>query len=143
MSTTLKVSLVTIVCAVAAFILGPIIWHPAEADGPGSLLPFFIIVSAMESIALGLGVSFLLFGWKWVTRVTHDTKTAAKILYVAIAWSLVSWWPHDNMHISNAHDNWGRLLMIEYMFHVTLIAAAIGMAWSFLHLLKKQQGMAM
>lgn len=141
MTTRTKTIIVTVIVAVAAFMAGPMIWPPAtEGDGPGSLLPLFLVVSALESIGLGLGVSFLLFGWPWVKRVAQDMKTPARILYVAIAWSLVSWWPHDNMHMSNAHDNWGRLLMIEYIFHVTLILAAAGMAWSVLRVFQRLQG---
>lgn len=139
MSTRTKVLLITIPVAVAAFSLGPVIWPPAEGEGPGPLLGLFIAVSAIESIAFGLGVSFLFLGWPWVKCVAQESKTVARILYVSIAWSLVSWWPHDNMHISNAHDNWARLALIEYMFHVTLVLAAMGMAWSFFHVMKRCQ----
>ncbi len=141
MSTKLKVTLVTVVVAIVTAVLGPIIWTPANGEGPGALLPYFIVVSLLESIAFGLGVSFLVFGWSWVRRATRETGAAARILYVSIAWSMMSWWPHDNMHISNAHDNWGRLLMIEWLFHVTLILAAIGMAWSFFQVMKKNQAL--
>jgi hypothetical protein len=36
---------------------------------------------------------------------------------------MVSWWPHDNLHISNGNDLRG-LLFIEYGFHFTLMIAA-------------------
>jgi hypothetical protein len=44
--------------------------------------------------------------------------------YLAIAWTLVSWWPHSNMHRVNG-ENLGGLLMIDYTFHVTLMLASL------------------
>ncbi|HEV8224498.1 MAG TPA: hypothetical protein VGP74_04510, partial [Rubrobacteraceae bacterium] len=50
-------------------------------------------------------------------------------------WFLVSWWPHDNLHIHNGEDLQG-LLYIEYGFHVTLMLAGIVLAYSLLTMLK-------
>ena len=52
-------------------------------------------------------------------------------MYLSIGWFLVSWWPHDNLHIHNGMDMQG-LLYIEYSFHVTLIIAALVLAFSLL-----------
>jgi hypothetical protein len=56
-------------------------------------------------------------------------------MYLAIGWFLVSWWPHDNMHIHNGNDLQG-LLYIEYGFHVTLMAGGLILAYSLLTMLR-------
>jgi hypothetical protein len=59
--TWVKVTLVTLILGVAAMALGPILWPIAEAGAqptPGQLF-FFIVLEAIQSLAFGLGVSFL------------------------------------------------------------------------------------
>ena len=51
---------------------------------------------------------------------------------------MVSWWPHDNLHLHNGMDLQG-LPFIEYGFHVTLIIAAFVLAYSLLTLLKPEE----
>jgi hypothetical protein len=58
-----KVTLVTLILGVAAMALGPILWPLAEGGAqptPGQLF-FFIVLEVIQSLAFGLGVSFLLF----------------------------------------------------------------------------------
>jgi hypothetical protein len=99
-------------------------------------MPFFMVVSLFEALALGLGVSFLVFGLPLVRRVSLDLKIRAWLMYLGIGWVLVSWWPHGNLHMSNG-DNMQRLLYIEYAFHVTLIISAAIVAYCFLSLLRE------
>lgn len=111
MKTWMKVLGVTVAVAVPAMILGPIVWPPAEG-GPeptAGQLPFFIFLAAMESILLGLGVSFLIFGLPLVRRFAVGSELGAWAMYLAIGWLLVSWWPHDNLHIHVGNDMQGLL----------------------------------
>ena len=118
MKAWVKYLVVTIVLAVPAFILGPILWPPSNEIVPtATQLPFFIALSAIEALIFGLGVGFLIFEWR---------PTSAS--FWAISWLLVSWWPHDNLHIHNALEPIG-LLKIEYGFHVTLIIASLIIAY--------------
>jgi hypothetical protein len=48
---------------------------------------------------------------------------------------MVSWWPHDYLHIHNGNDLQG-LLYIEYGFHLTLMLAGIVLAYSLLTMLR-------
>jgi hypothetical protein len=48
-----------------------------------------------------------------------------------------SWWPHDNLHISNGNNLQG-LLFIEYGFHFTLMIAALVLAYCFLSLIRQR-----
>ena len=58
----IKVLVITLLVTIPAFLLGHVIWHPmGMAPSPGQV-PFFMVVSFFEALALGLGVSFLVFG---------------------------------------------------------------------------------
>lgn len=143
MKTWIKVLIVTVVVAVPAMILGPIVWPPAEG-GPeptAGQLPFFIFLAAMESVLLGLGISFLIFGFPLTSRISSGSKPLTWAMYLAIGWLLVSWWPHDNLHIHVGDDMQG-LLYIEYGFHVTLMVCGLIMAYGFLTFLREGLGKA-
>ncbi len=128
------------IVAIASFLLGPVLWPKTGDFAPvGAQLGLFIVLSAIESLALGAGIAFLLYGWKWTKCVESGSKPAALGLYLSIAWLLISWWPHDNMHATTGHDDLWRLLLIEYMFHVTLILAAAVLAWNFFHVMQRCQ----
>ena len=135
--TWIKVLVITLLVTIPAFLLGHIIWRPmGMAPSPGQV-PFFMVVSFFEALALGLGVSFLVFGLPLVRSVPSQLKTRAWLMYLGIGWALVSWWPHGNLHMSNG-DNMQRLLYIEYGFHVTLVISAAIVAYCFLSLLRER-----
>jgi hypothetical protein len=123
--------LVTVVVGVLVFLLTPL-WPmpPTAPRPPGNLLPLFVLLILVESIAFGLGVAFLVFGLPPLRRMGRPAglTTAA---YVAIAFLLVNWWPHDSLHRLNG-SNWSGLVLIEYGFHVPLILAGAVLAWFFI-----------
>ena len=131
-----KVALVTTLFAVPAMALGQVIWPPAPGGPSPSAgqLPFFIFLAVFEAVTFGLGVSFLLFGFAPLRRAVGATWRAWAI-YLSVGWFLVSWWPHDNLHIHNGSDLQG-LLYIEYGFHVTLMLAGIVLAYALLTMLR-------
>jgi hypothetical protein len=133
MSQKTTIILLTVVIAIAAFLVGPVLWPMADhGSAPtGAQLPFFILVSALEALAFGFGIAFLIYGWKWMKPVADQSRKVALVIYLCAAWLLVSWWPHDNMHIAHDMADWWGLIRIEYMFHVTLIIAGAGLAWAF------------
>ncbi len=137
MKSWIKALIITFFFGVPAFVLGPVIWPPA-AHGPelsSAQLPFAIAVFAIEALAFGLGISFLTLGLPVVRKVSEGSRARAWAAYLSIGWLVVSWWPHDNLHIHNGMDMQG-LLYIEYGFHVTLIIAASVLAFSLLTLLR-------
>lgn len=139
MKTWVKVLMTTVVVAIPAFLLGPILWPPADMGvGPtAGQLPFFLFLAAFEAITLGLGISFLLFGMPIVRRVAAGSKLRAWAMYLSIGWLMVSWWPHDNLHMSNGMDLQG-LLYIEYGFHLTLMIAGLVLGYSFFSLMTER-----
>src|SRR3954470_5120550 len=135
--TWIKVLIVSLLVTVPAFLLGHVIWHPMGMAPSPEQMPFFMLVSFVEALALGLGVSFLVFGLPLVRSVPSDLKIRAWLMYLGLGWALVSWWPHGNLHMSNG-DNRQRLLYIEYGFHVTLVISAAVVAYCFLSLLRER-----
>ena len=114
-----------------SFALTRVIWPdaPGAAQPSAGLLPFYIVVGLVESFAFGLGVAFLIFGWRMVSSF-GQRRGLTLLTYLSIAWLLINWWPHDNLH-RVIGSNFSRLIWIEYGFHVTLIAAAACVAYFF------------
>ena len=131
--------MVTVIVGVAAMALDPILWPIAEggAQPTAGQLFFFIVLEAIQSLAFGLGVSFLVFGLPTVRRVSPNSQLMAWAMYLSIGWLLVSWWPHSHLH-QVVGENLQGLLYIEYGFHVTVIIGAIVLAYGFLSLLREQ-----
>ena len=135
MQTRVKAIAVALVFAALGFMLNPsapigqAVWGP-QPEGPapeGAVLGALVLYSVLEAIAFGLGAAFIAFGWPLVKKAAASTA-GASAAFAAIAWMLVSWVPHSAMHMTNAHDDFARLALIEYVFHVTLIASAIVLA---------------
>lgn len=135
MRTWVKVLIVTLVVAVPAFFLGPVLF-PSAADGPvptSGQLPFFLLLGATDAILLGLGVSFVLFGLPVIRMVSPDSKARAWVMYLSISYLMISWWPHLNLHRSNGLDLQG-LLYIDFGFHLPLEIVSIALAYCFISL---------
>jgi len=66
------------------------------------------------------------------------SKRMTYTMFVSIAWFLLSWWPHDNLHLHNGLNLQG-LLFIEYGFHVTLMLAGAVLAFCFVRLLRRSR----
>jgi hypothetical protein len=136
-----KVAAVTLVAAITAMVVGPILWPtsdpPLFPDPTAAQLPFFVVLQVVTCLTFGLGVSFLLFGWPVVRRVSADRKLRAWSMYLSIGWLLVSWWPHGHLHQHNGHDVQG-LLYIEYGFHVAPMLAALVVAYRFFSLMRER-----
>jgi hypothetical protein len=135
--TWVKVLLVTVVVAIPAFILGPIIWPPAEGSPSptATQIPFLLFLNLVQATVLGVGVSFLAFGLSVMRRISPDSKVRAWAMYLSIAYLMISWWPHINMHVHNAPDNLQGLIYIDYLFHLPSMIAALVLAYCFFSLL--------
>ena len=135
--TWVKVSVVTVLVAIPAFILGPIIWPPAEGSPSptAAQIPFLLFLNLVQATVLGLGVSFLAFGLSVIRRISPHSKVRAWAMYLSIAYLMVSWWPHINMHVHNGPDDLQGLIYIDYLFHLPSMIAALVLAYGFFSLL--------
>lgn len=130
-----KILILTLLVAIPAFVVGPMLFPPA-AGGPSPTagqMPFFLFLGATDAILLGLGVSFLIFGLPVLMRVSPDSKLRAWAMYLSIGYLMVSWWPHLNMHAHNGLDLQG-LLYIDFIFHLPLEIAGATLAYCFITL---------
>lgn len=133
----LKWLAVTFVLGAIAFVAspnGPLggFWRPSP-DFPqptSAQLPLFILLNVAEVLAFGLGIAFLIFGYPLMRAIAPASKRLTLWAFLSIAWLLVNWWPHDSLHVANGM-NMGGLLVIEYLFHVTLIVAGAILAYFF------------
>lgn len=125
-----KFAAVTVAVAIPAFVVAPLLFSsPAGLPEPtGAQLPLFMVLGALEAIAMGLAVAVALFGGGWF-RQLFSTPARARVAQVAAVWFLGNWWIHDNLHIANGVDM-GGLLAIEYAFHVTLMVAGAALVWA-------------
>ena len=138
MNTTAKVLIVTLVVGIAGFLTashGPLgsFWapDPGMSQPVGLQVPLFMVLGAIEALALGLGASFLLFGYSTLKANTSVTEPMTRAAHLATAWLLMNWWAHDSLHQHNGMYLNG-LLGIEYGFHVTLIICGLIVARFFL-----------
>lgn len=116
---------ISFILAILTIPLGIIIWPPAAGSPmPTSIqLPFFIGLSLFEGLSFGVGFYFLFDGLKLLKKFKVSDRLTT-LAHLAITWTIISWWPHDHIHMHNGMDLTG-LLFIEYGFHVTLIISGI------------------
>lgn len=112
--------------------------HGEDPSPVGMQKALFMLLTAIQSLAFGLGVAFLFFGWKAVSSFLPADRGLSLAVHLAISWSLLSWWIHSNLHQTHNPENLGALLAIEYGFHVTLIFSGLIIAYFFL--MKSKQG---
>jgi hypothetical protein len=138
MKTWQKVFIMTLLFGVPAFFLGPVIW-PISADFPApnpEQIPYFILLSVFDSLFFGLGIAFILFGWPLVLRMANGARMLGWAIYFSIAFLLVSWWPHINLHNTTGFNLQG-LLYIDYGFHIPLMISGAIVAYGFLNLFRQ------
>jgi hypothetical protein len=141
--TWVAVLLITLIVAVPAFMLGPIIWPPGPAP-TSAPIPYFLamdVLKAVFAVFLGLGISFLIFGLPVIRRISPDSKMRVGAMYLSIGYLMVSWWPHINMHAHNAPDDLQGLLYIRHLFHVPLIISGAVLAYCFISLVRQRARM--
>jgi hypothetical protein len=131
MASKYSAAAVTLAVSAVAFLTTFAIWPnpPGALQPPSTLLPFFAVLSIIECLAFGLGVTFMVFGGARLAALGQGRRLTI-LAYVCTAWLLVNWWPHDNLHRVTGFE-WVGLLKIEYGFHVTLMIAGAVVAYFF------------
>jgi hypothetical protein len=132
-------AVITVAGGVLAFVLAPQspvgqqFWpamlelDPAPA---GAQIVLFMALGAIESLAFGAGLAVLLLGRGPVRRLFGPQRAGlATASHLSVFWLLWSWWLHVGMHMTSGMRA-GRVLVIEYAFHVTSILAAAVLAYA-------------
>lgn len=132
-------AIITAAVAIPAFLLGPVLFPPADigVEPTATQLPFFLFLAVGDALLLGLGVSFLLFGFPIMRKVSPDSKIRAWTMHLSIGYLMVSWWPHLNLHTHNGMNLRG-LLYIDYFFHLPLEIAGVALALCFVSLMRSR-----
>lgn len=123
---------ISLFVAIPAFLLARVIW-PLPTPPPEDLTLFLTLVSAVECLLLGFGISFVVFV---LQKLKSRKKKFSKLdwaTFISIAWILISGYPHDNNHLVHHGADLHDLVQIEIFFHGTLAAAAIVVAVYWLH----------
>ena len=118
--------------------LGRLLGGQAESIGPeptGIQIALLMIIGVIQTFVFGLGVAFLIFGYPLVNAAPVKPGLALAT-YLSIAWSLINWWPHSNLH-QTAGGDFASLIAIEYGFHITTILAGLIMAYFFVTVLRQ------
>ena len=122
---------VALIITALAFVLAPMaplgsrVWPaPFELNPPPTPLQanLFMLLTLMESIALGLAIAFLILGGQAVRNLVGARRGLATAMHLSAFWVLGNWWLHDSLHMIYSLTPTG-LLSIEYAFHATLMTA--------------------
>ena len=135
----LKWLAVTVVVAAVAVPLSFVLWKtpPGVATPPSSILPFFLPIGVViPALSLGFGVAFMLFGRNLLR--TDKPSGLSRASFVSIWWLLVNWWPHSNFH--RVASGWANIVVIDYVFHTTVIIATCVVAAFFVSALRERRG---
>lgn len=135
MSKSWQMSLLTVVIGGAAFFTGPKIWpmgHEVPTPPP-NLLPGYIAISAVEALAFGFAVAFAVFGWSAIRDLRLGARWLNRLLFVTLFWFMGNWWIHDNLHMHIGLDM-NRLIYIEFVFHMSMLACGVTLALSLMRL---------
>lgn len=135
MSKPWQMFFLTVVIGVAAFFAGPQIW-PSSHDvpmPPPNLLPGYMAISAVEALAFGFAVAFVVFGWPAIRDLRLGARWLNGMLFVTLSWFMGNWWIHDNLHMHIGFDM-NRLFYIELGFHMTMLACGVTLALSLMRL---------
>jgi hypothetical protein len=127
--------------------LGPLgtFWRPS----PDVAVPattsvqyiLFLVLNIAESLAFGLGIVFLFFGYPIVRAVSPASLGLTRAAHLAITWLLGNWWMHDSLHTHIGMELNG-LLGIEYGFHLTLMISGVILAVFFLTIMRQEKAMS-
>ena len=137
MNTWKKYLVVTLAVGLPATALSLPLWPPQPGADPSPLqTALFFGIFAAEGLLFGFGVAFVLFGGPLVRAATGAAGVRSWPVFVSLAWTLLSWWPHDGFHRASPLGDLDATLHIDYAFHLTLIVAAVVMARFFLATLR-------
>lgn len=137
MRTRTKVAILTLVVAIPAFLAepaGPLggFWAPHPSATPtASQETLFMMLGVLEALMLGGSVAFLAYGYPILGSIRRSSPGLTRAAHLSIVWILAQWWAHDSLHIHNGPDV-GGLLVIDYVFHLPIMAASLAVLAFFL-----------
>lgn len=118
--------------------LGATIWPQDETqpEPPQWSLPLFLLLFVSEAAVSAFGVAYLFLGWRVTRGMMPERPGLAKAVHASIAFLLIQWWPHGNLHIS-VPFSFGSILAIDYAFHVPIMVATLTLLAGIAHVARR------
>ncbi|WP_345023353.1 AMP-binding enzyme [Actinomadura keratinilytica] len=118
--------------AIVAYVLTDPLW-PGSTDLSAVPQPWaglFAGLYTAECLSFGLGIGFLLFGYRRMARMGRP-RALTVAAHLSVVWLLAAWWPQDNFYRLASKTDWERQAALVYGFNITLmIAAAVLVAFA-------------
>jgi hypothetical protein len=117
------------VVAAIVFAVGVLARPSGSAVPPADVFPLFGVLMLLESLAFGVGASYLLRSRR--TLFAAAVPPLERATAWCIAYLLLAPWPHDFLHaltLVNGMFNWPALAGIEYVFHLGVVPVGLVVA---------------
>lgn len=119
-----------------AYFLGSFIWPPSIVlRFTGIELVLSNAFYLFEALAFGWGISFLIWMLPKAEILRKEKWLRFNTVAISVGWLLLSWWPHDRLHLTH-YESIHNFLYIEYGFHIPTIAAIFVVAYYFFRFLE-------
>lgn len=133
-----KFAILVVLIAVASvplrFAVYGLLKLPSGPAPPAWALPGLLLNSLITSLALGVGIAFLIFGFP-VVKHAEQFGRLTLLAYLSVGWYLVCWLAYQGVDFAAGHDlvlgSAGYVLALGYSFHLTLMLAAVVLALFF------------
>ncbi len=110
---------VTAVAAAGAFLVSQSLGAPAPAT-PLQMV-FFTVLQVIKSLAFGAGVSYLVS----LPNILRGRSTREWVVFISAAWVLIFRLPYGWLSRIVGTDNYTAFLVVDYVFSLSAIIAAI------------------
>jgi hypothetical protein len=120
---------IALAAAAAAFAVAVVARPAGSAVPPSDVFPLFAGLIALESIAFGAGVAYIVRARR--ALVGAGIGPLERAVAWSVAYLLLAPWPHDYLHalthINGVYD-WPALAGIEYVFHLGIVPVGVVVA---------------
>jgi len=125
-----RIGAIVLPIAVVAYLVEPLLFRPPPGPQPSETqVLLLLLLRAFDSLLLGIGIAFVVYGWPLVRRVAPASRFRAMVMFAAVAWVTISWYPHIGLHGSAFGATVSGLLIIDYIFHIPLYLVGLALIW--------------
>lgn len=139
MGRKIEALLITFLLGTFSLLFGEIFWPPSATLTPTiEQVMYFLPLYAVEAALFGAGVAFAFMAFPLIKKTPGHLRSHLWYVYISMVWLLVSWWPHERLHLFVGTDV-QKTLYVDYGFHLTTVIASLTLAISFAKILLELQ----